>query len=145
MHSHFFAGASLASDVQMLLSVCLCVIVGCPLSSTQWQLASLPIRLGGLGIFDPVFIHDSPFVSGFLGAWDRCNLNGLPTQQVPLEFTSVVQKLHLSCPQLAGPLLSLMPRVSSEGLNVALGSHWAPTWRNSGNYNMHGYDLLMRT
>ena len=81
----FFAGASLASDLQILLSVCLSVIVGCPLSSTQWQLASLPIRLGGLDIFDPVVNHDSAFVSGFLGAWDRCNLNGLPTQQVPLE------------------------------------------------------------
>ena len=115
----FFAGASLASDVQMLLYVCLSVIVGCPLSSTQWKLASLPLRLGGLDIFDPVFIHDSAFVSDFLGAWDRCNLNGLQTQQVPLEFTSVVQKVH----QLAGPLLSLMPRVPSEGLSVALGSH----------------------
>ena len=64
----FFAGASLASDVQMLLSVCLSVIVGCPLSSTQWQLASLPIRLGGLDIFDPCLSMTAPSCQASMNA-----------------------------------------------------------------------------
>ena len=62
----FDSGASLADQARRVIKDALNGVVGAPLSEQQWALASLPTRLGGLGVLDPSSVQAAAHLSSFL-------------------------------------------------------------------------------
>ena len=94
-----------ASQVSPMLRVTWGILLGTPVSDAQWELACLPIRLGGAGIQDPVHFCDAAFVSSWLSAFSSHSI--LSPSQPPLGFSGMVSNLCLTAPHLATPLMSL--------------------------------------
>ena len=68
-----------------LLRDCLSSIVGCQLSDQHWEQATLPARLGGLGIRDPTAVRLPARIASAVDYGLRAqNVLGLPSELAPL-------------------------------------------------------------
>ena len=94
-----------AAQVSPMLRVTWGVLLGASVSDAQWELACLPIRLGGAGIQDPLHFCDAAFFSPWLSAFSAPSI--LSPHQTPGGFLNSVTNLCLHSPQLAAPLISL--------------------------------------
>ena len=59
----YFEANLLAHRVELNLKSAWGAVVGAPLSEALWSLACFPVRLGGLGVVNPVRIHPQAAVS----------------------------------------------------------------------------------
>ena len=97
--------AWVATQVSPMLRVTWGVLLGTPVSDAQWELACLPIRLGGAGIQDPLHFCEAAFVSSWLSAFSASTT--LSPRRPPEGFSAAITSLCLHSPQLAAPLMSI--------------------------------------
>ena len=99
-------------------------ILGVVGSDLSWELASLPIRLGGAGIASPLPICDAAVVSSWIGG--VFGSVGGPTVSIPEGFQTAVQNLAGCSPALGRPLLAALQSSGVMGLrNHQLRARWA--------------------
>ena len=92
-------------------------------ATTQWSLTSLPIRLGGAGLNDPLACAEAAIVSSWLSAatQDPATACGQP----PDGLIEVIQTLVTKAPQLGGPLAQAL---TANGTAAAKVHHLLPQW-----------------
>jgi hypothetical protein len=79
-------------------------ILGTPSSVQQWSLASLPVRMGGLGLLDPTSIVAPAHVAAFISSSVAVLENGLLQRPVSHEFLRALTQLSASSPALCSSL-----------------------------------------
>ena len=84
-------GRALAEGTAPLIRQAWEGILGAVGSDLSWELASLPIRLGGAGLASPLPICDAAVVSSWIG--EVFGSVGGPTLSIPEGFQSAVQNL----------------------------------------------------
>ena len=99
-------------------------ILGAPCSDLSWELASLPIRLGGAGIASPLPVCDAAVVSSWIGG--VFGSTGGPTVTVPIGFQTAIMNLAACSPALGRPLLATLQTSGVSGIrNHPLRARWA--------------------
>jgi hypothetical protein len=93
-------------------------LMGCSLSAPEWELARLPVRLGGLGVEDPGIIWAGACVSSAIRAWD--NKYGVAMGGLSGLLRVAVAVLETSAPHLGASLKAAFGRGD---LGVALKLH----------------------
>ena len=88
--------------------------MGVPLSEAQWSLASLPIRHGGLGAIDPVFIYPQAAVASFISS--ASGSTGIELSTLPPDLLEPILALRAIVLGMAETLSSLWSSSSFEGL-----------------------------
>ena len=83
-------------------------IVDSSLDDTQWALARLPVRRGGLGILDPVDALAPAHLAAFLSSSAGASSTGLPARKVPQSFFTALTALAQSSPGHVNALRSLV-------------------------------------
>ena len=117
-------GRALAESTTPLIRRAWDGILGSVSPDLSWELACLPIRLGGAGIASPLPICDAAAVSSWIGG--VFGSVGGPTLSIPSGFQSAVQNLASSSPALGRPLLACLQDSGVLGLrNHALRARWA--------------------
>ena len=98
-------------------------ILGATTQDAQWSLTSLPIRLGGAGLNDPLACAEAAIVSSWLSAatQDPATACGQP----PDGLIEVIQTLVTKAPQLGGPLAQAL---TANGTAAAKVHHLLPQW-----------------
>ena len=99
---------SLATETQLRMRSILSDILDSPLDETQWVLARLPVRRGGIGVLDPVDAAASAHVAAFLSSSVGASSNGLPACKVPQSFFAALTALAQSSPGHVNALRSLL-------------------------------------
>ena len=89
----FTDAVRLAHTCSLSIKTALSTIVGSPLSQSQWILASLPSRMGGLGITDPVMLPAAAAVSSFVSLIGAENTTGIRCTRIPPNFVSAARRL----------------------------------------------------
>ena len=102
----FHHGKQLASRTSSILRRAWGIVVGAPLSECQWQLASFPIRHGGVGASDTVRIHAAAAVASFLAA--ASNPHGFDIMSFPPELRIALDELLTMAPSMASSLRSAL-------------------------------------
>jgi hypothetical protein len=117
-------GRALAESTAPLMRQAWDGIVGSVCSDLSWELASLPIRLGGAGIASPVSVCDAASVSSWIGG--VFGSAGGPTITVPVGFETAVTSLVAISPGLGRPLLAALQSAGVAGLrDHPLRARWA--------------------
>ena len=117
-------GRALAKSTAPLIRQAWDGIVGSVCSDLSWELAALPIRLGGAGIASPLPVSDAAAVSSWIGG--VFGSTGGPTITVPIGFESAVTNLVAISPGLGRPLLATLQSAGVAGLrNHPLRARWA--------------------
>ena len=94
-----------AQKVRSLLSRTWETVIGASLPDAHWCLASLPVRLGGLGASDPVVLHPQSAVASFLSS--ASGRAGLPLSRLDTDLLAAVDSLCAVVPAMASPLRDL--------------------------------------
>ena len=97
--------AMMAKKMQALLVATWGTIIGTGIPDINWTLASLPVRLGGLGATDPVVIHPQAALASFLNA--ATGRAGLPLTRLDHDLHAAVDSLCITLPAMAQPLQEL--------------------------------------
>ena len=117
-------GRALAESTTPLIRRAWEGILGTVGSDLSWELASLPIHLGGAGIASPLPICDAAVVSSWIGV--VFGSVGGPTIYIPEGFQSATQNLASCSPVLGRPLLACLQDSGVLGLrNHSLRARWA--------------------
>ena len=90
-------GLTFAAKTRVLLKSAWGVIVGVPLTEVQWSMASLPVRLGGLGASDPVRIQVPAAIGAFLQAARA--LTGISLERFLPDFGEFLSKVEGDLPE----------------------------------------------
>ncbi len=77
----------LAADAQAKMRSALNEVLDTSLDATQWSLARLPVRKGGLGILDPLTTVAPAHVASFLTSSSGAHASGLPQCRVTLSLS----------------------------------------------------------
>ena len=112
----YASGSLLASLSSLSLRTAWVVVLGSPLSDAQWQLASLPIRMGGLGAQDPVHIHPQAAVSSLILAAKHSATTGITCPRFPLELREALLALRTSARALGSELTQSLSASSLAGI-----------------------------
>jgi len=104
----FVLAQELAPEAQEKLRLALGSILDVALDETQWSLARLPVRRGGLGILDPVSAAAPAHVAAFLSSAIGASSNDLPSCKVPQSFFTALATLAQSSPAHISALGSLV-------------------------------------
>ena len=96
-----------AAMISPLLRKAWSTILGSPVQDAQWELASLPVRLGGAGISDPRDIWEAANVSSWLSA---LSTPGVGILTPPATMRAAVCNLIGKSPRLGTPLLEAWDR-----------------------------------
>ena len=99
---------SLATETQSRMRAALNDVLDVALEDTQWALARLPVRRGGLGILDPLTAAAPAHVAAFLSSSAGACSNGLPACKVPQSFFTALAALTQSSPAHATALRTLL-------------------------------------
>ena len=103
-----FFPQKLAIEAQEKLRLALGDIPNVTLDETQWSLARLPVRRGGLGILDPVTAAAPAHVAAFLSSAIGASSNDLPSCKVPQSFFTALAIPAQSSPAHVNALRSLV-------------------------------------
>ncbi len=98
----------LATEAQERLRATLADMLDMPLADTQWALARLPVRKGGLGILDPVTAAAPAHVASFLSSSAGALAHDLPSCEAPQSFFTALASLSQSSPAHASDLRTLV-------------------------------------
>ena len=98
----------LATEAQERLRATLADMLDMPLADTQWALARLPVRKGGLGILDPVTAAAPAHVASFLSSSAGALAHDLPSCEAPQSFFTALASLSQSSPAHASALRTLV-------------------------------------
>ena len=104
----FDLALALATEAQAKMRSALQDILDTALDETQWALARLPIRRGGLGILDPVTVVAPAHVAAFLSSSCAASAGGLPSCKVPQAFFNALATLAQSSPAHVSALRTLL-------------------------------------
>ena len=104
----FDLALELAAETQVKIRSTLCDILDTPLDDTQWSLARLPVRRGGLGFLDPVIAAAPAHVAAFLSSSAAAALNGLPACKVRQAFFNALTALAQSSPAHVSAIRTLV-------------------------------------
>jgi hypothetical protein len=116
-------GAVFAAKVRDLLKSAWGVVMGAPLAEVQWTLASLPVRLGGIGASDPVRLQAPAAIGAFMQA--ARGLTGISLERFPPDFGEFLSRLEVSLGELSAPL----KHIWREGtVAAAVASPLAESW-----------------
>jgi hypothetical protein len=117
-------GRALAESTAPLIREAWNGIIGSVCSDLSWELASLPIRLGGAGIASPLPVCDAAAVSSWIGG--VFGPSGGPTISIPIGFESAITNLVATSPGLGRPLLTTLQTAGVAGLrDHPLRPRWA--------------------
>ena len=123
----FFDGSALAARTSTLLRETWESIIGSPVTEVQWSLACFPIRMGGLGVTDPLVMHPFAVVSSFLSALENCIDTGTSLDRVPADIVSNISVLVQNSPGLGVSLQNVL--LSGEDtISSLLGSRLLKDW-----------------
>jgi hypothetical protein len=96
-----------ANMISPLIRKAWATILGSPVQDAQWELANLPVRLGGAGISDPRDIWEAANVSSWLSA---LSTPGVAILAPPAAMRAAVCNLATKSPGLGRPLLEAWDR-----------------------------------
>jgi len=117
----FAHAEQLAKETQAKLHDAFGHILGTPASVQQWALATLPVRMGGLGLLDPCRIVAPAHVSSFVASSVATSENGLTPCPISHEFMKALAHLDASSPVLSSTLRSCV--TIGQVLDPMLSSH----------------------
>jgi hypothetical protein len=89
-------------------------VVGCNLSAPEWEMARLPVRMGGLGIQDPALTWAGANVAASFRAWD--NSYGVPMGQMSGLLRTAITELDRIAPALGSPLKAAWDQNTAAGV-----------------------------
>ena len=98
------SGRILAKAVSSLLQSTWSDICGASLEAATWDLATLPVRRGGLGVVDPVDIAGFAALSSFLSASFAAQSLGISLPGLSPDHVPSLSGIRNSAPTLAEPL-----------------------------------------
>ena len=101
-------GNSLAASTKLKLVDSLTSLVGAPVSFSQWGLAALPVRLGGLGLHDPLTVHPGARISSIVATSVGAASFGLPSVEISHGEFLALSALEPACGTLVAALRSNM-------------------------------------
>ena len=102
------SGHVLAGSVSTLLKYTWSDICGVPLENAAWDLATLPVRLGGLGIVDPIDFAKFAALSSFLSAAFSAPVTGITLPFISTELISSLGEARDTAPAMANLLLDTL-------------------------------------
>ena len=91
-----------AHQVSPLLRQAWATLLGSDPGDAQWELACLPIRLGGAGLNDPIMSWDAACLASWAGS---LSMPGVKPQSVSQALVSAMQHVVTRAPSLGSPLL----------------------------------------
>jgi hypothetical protein len=100
----FEQGVSLSAEAKAKLIEALSGLAGSQISFQSWSVASLPVRLGGLGLQDPESIHAAARISSFVSSSAAASKYGLPSAEVTHGDLLALSSLDPACRQLCAAL-----------------------------------------
>ena len=137
-------GKALAVRASELLRDVWGSIIGAPVSDAQWELACFPIRMGGLGVTDPVLVQPFAALSSFMSALAGASDTGISLYCVSGDLFREASVIMASSPGPGGPLLG---QLSSSGTDVMpiLRSSFLKDWASQAAWTSEAYTGLVRT
>ena len=108
-------GRPLAGAVSSLLRGAWSDLCGAPLNPAAWALATLPIRLGGLGALDPSEFVDFAALTSFVSAALSSSSSGVSLPNLPGELFNSVVSAREAAPSLARLFLDALPSPADLG------------------------------
>ena len=110
-HGRFLAGA-----ISSLLRGAWSDLCGAPVNPASWALATLPIRLGGLGVLDPAEFVDFAALTSFLSAALSSSTSGVSLPNLPGELFDSLLSAREAAPSLARLLLDALSSPADLGV-----------------------------
>ena len=127
-------------------------ILGVPLTTTQWQQAQLPVKMGGMGLFSAWDHAPAAYCTSYLSAHDLklTILNKTEEESPPVITTAMLQYLSSKTGEEITMdhwrhSVSCQPQNSSEQTPASLSNHkWARCQQRNGEASFCGIATLRR-
>ena len=108
------------------------VVVGTPSTDVQWELACLPVRLGGAGMQDPWHTVYAAQTASWLSAASASQ--ELAPNVAPANLTPILECLATSAPCLGVPLLAAWTAGGHPDLTSLRGHGLLPKWKDQSSW-----------